>query len=135
MEPMILAAWGSGPGWTRAAFPRPLLFAQRIEKMGYGALWLPEAVGRDPFVTITHLAGATSRLYLATGIANIYARDAMAMAAIRNSLNELSGGRLVLRLGVSHENLVSGLRRHQYKTDHHHAGLPGGDATVLLRGA
>ena len=97
------------------SFSEAAEFAQRIEKMGYGALWLPEAVGRDPFVTITHLAGATSRLYLATGIANIYARDAMAMAAIRNSLNELSGGRLVLGLGVSHENLVSGLRHHQYK--------------------
>ncbi len=90
-------------------------FANSIEEMGYGALWVPEAVGRDPFVMIAHLVEATDKLYLATGIANIYARDAMAMNATRQSLNELSGGRLALGLGVSHADLVSGLRQHEYK--------------------
>jgi probable F420-dependent oxidoreductase len=90
-------------------------FARAIETMGYGALWVPEAVGRDPFVMLSHLAGATSSLYLATGIANIYARDAMAMNAARQSLAELSGGRLLLGLGVSHAELVSALRQHEYK--------------------
>ena len=90
-------------------------FAQAIESMGYGALWVPEAVGRDPFVMLSHLAGVTSSLFLATGIANIYARDAMAMNASRHSLNELSDGRLVMGLGVSHAEMVSGLRQHEYK--------------------
>lgn len=90
-------------------------FAQALETMGYGALWVPEAMGRDPFVLLSHLAAATSRLYLATGIANIYARDAMAMNASRQCVNELSGGRLILGLGVSHAELVSELRQHEYK--------------------
>lgn len=89
--------------------------AVAVEQMGYGALWMPEAVGRDPFVVIAHLAAVTDRLMLATGIANIYARDAMAMNAIRNSLDELSGGRLILGLGVSHAELVDGLRGHDYR--------------------
>lgn len=89
-------------------------FAVAVEQMGYGTLWMPEAVGRDPFVMISHLSAATSSLLLATGIANIYARDAMAMQAIRNSLNELNGGRLVLGLGASHAELVDSLRGHEY---------------------
>jgi probable F420-dependent oxidoreductase len=89
-------------------------FAAAVEEMGYGALWMPEAVGRDPFVVISHLAAATRSLYLATGIANIYARDAMAMRAIHQSVNELSDGRLILGLGVSHAELVTGLRQHDY---------------------
>jgi len=90
-------------------------FARRIEALGYSALWIPEAVGRDPFAFLGFLAARTERLRLATGIANIYARDPMAMRAIQKTLAELSGGRFVLGLGVSHEHLVSGLRKHEYK--------------------
>jgi probable F420-dependent oxidoreductase len=62
-----------------------------------------------------HLAGATERLVLATGIANIYARDAVAMRAARETLQELSGGRFVLGLGVSHGPMVEGVRGHAWK--------------------
>jgi len=48
-------------------------FAQRLETLGYSALWIPEAVGRDPFAFLGYLAARTERLLLATGIANIYA--------------------------------------------------------------
>jgi len=88
--------------------------AQRLERQGYGALWVPEAFGRDPFVLLTLLARETTKLKLATGIANIYARDAMAMNAARLSLQEISGGRLVLGLGVSHAEIVTPMRHHDY---------------------
>jgi probable F420-dependent oxidoreductase len=90
-------------------------FARRIEALEYSALWIPEAVGRDPFAFLGYLAARTEHLLLATGIANIYARDPMAMHAIQKTLAELSGGRFLLGLGVSHEHLVSGLRQHQYR--------------------
>lgn len=95
-------------------YPEAIQFAQLCEELGYGTLWVPEAVGRDPFVLLTALATETRSLRLATGIANIYARDPMAMNAARRSLDELSGGRLVLGLGVSHQEMVSGLRHHDY---------------------
>ena len=107
-----LGIWSS---MDSGSFAEAASFAAAIEGMGYGALWMPEAVGRDPFVMLTHLAGATSTLFLATGIANIYARDAMAMNAARQSLNDLSEGRLILGLGVSHAELVTGLRQHEYR--------------------
>lgn len=90
-------------------------FATRLESWGYSALWVPEAVGRDPFSFLGYLAARTDRLVLATGIANIYARDAMATRAVRETLAEASDGRFVLGLGVSHAHLVSGVRKHEYR--------------------
>ncbi len=89
-------------------------FAEKIDEWGYGALWIPEAVGRDPFALLTYLATKTERLVLATGIANIYARDAMALRALQQTLAELSGGRFLLGLGVSHKPMVADLRGHDY---------------------
>ena len=89
-------------------------FAHEVEEKGYSTLWLPEAFGRDPFVILTLLARETQNLKLATGIANIYARDPMAMNAARNSLDEICDGRLILGLGVSHSEIVSPVRQHEY---------------------
>ena len=81
-------------------------FAKRIESMGYSALWLPEAGGRDPFALAARLLDHTSQLVVATGIANIYARDAAAMKAAQYTLAEQSGDRFLLGIGVSHRLLV-----------------------------
>lgn len=89
-------------------------YAKRVEAWGYEAMWLPEAVGRDPFVTIAHLGAHTTRLHYATGIANIYARDPMAMNALRLTTGEVTGNRFVLGMGVSHGHLVAGVRGHEY---------------------
>jgi len=89
-------------------------FAQRVESWGYSALWIPEAVGRDPFALIGYLAARTERIILATGIANIYARDPMATKAIWKTVSELAPNRFILGLGVSHQHLVQGARGHDY---------------------
>jgi probable F420-dependent oxidoreductase len=90
-------------------------FAGQLEAWGYSALWVPEAVGRDPFAFLGYLAARTERLLLATGIANIYARDAMTTRAVQETLAEASDGRFVLGLGVSHAHLVTGVRKHEYR--------------------
>lgn len=77
-------------------------FALRLETLGYESLWVPELFGREPFATVSFLLARTTRLRLATGIANVYARDALIAAQARQTLAELSGGRFVLGLGVSH---------------------------------
>jgi len=101
--------------WLDALSPQEAVeTARKIEAWGYSALWAPEAVGADPFVLHTWLAAHTERLILATGIANIYARDAMTMRAGRDSLGAVSGGRFVLGLGVSHAPMVTGIRGHEY---------------------
>jgi probable F420-dependent oxidoreductase len=86
---------------------------QRIETLGYGAVWFPEAVGREPFAKASFVLSNTSRLIAATGIVNIYGRDPMVCAMGQQTLNEQSDGRFLLGLGVSHSLLVS-LRGHTY---------------------
>ena len=77
-------------------------FALRLEALGYESLWVPEFFGREPFSTVAFVLARTTRLKVATGIANVYARDALITAQARHGLAELSGGRFVLGLGVSH---------------------------------
>lgn len=88
--------------------------ASSLEELGFSTLWIPETAGRDPFVTATLLLAATTRLRVATGIANIYARDAMTMSNTQRALEEAFPGRFLLGLGVSHELVVNMLRKHDY---------------------
>ena len=94
--------------------PQSAQFAQKVEKLGYRTLWIPEAVGREPFPHAAYLLDKTSRLNIATGIANIYGRDPITMSAASKTVSELSGGRFLLGIGVSHKPLVSNLRGHSY---------------------
>jgi probable F420-dependent oxidoreductase len=104
--------------WCGAFDAHPTADAQRacaeVESLGYSTMWLPETVGRDPFVAAATLLGATGTLRLATGIANIYARDPMTMVACQRTLAEAFPGRFLLGLGVSHHHLVERLRKHEY---------------------
>src|ERR1700722_15154311 len=100
------------------AMPAPdsVAFAKQVEKNGYKVLWIPEAVGREPFAHAAYLLSHTDRLSIATGIANIWARDAVTMAAAAKTVAELSGNRFLLGIGVSHKPFVSNLRGHSYDT-------------------
>jgi len=89
-------------------------FARKAEKLGYGAMWIPEAVGREPFAHAAYLAAHTERIVFATGIANIWARDPITMSAASKTVADVSGGRFLLGIGVSHKPLVSNLRGHSY---------------------
>jgi probable F420-dependent oxidoreductase len=90
-------------------------FAVQVQDWGCGALWVPEATGRNSLVHSAWLLSQTSRLVVATGIANVFGRDAQAMVGARHALNEQSDGRFLLGLGVSHAPLVEGLRGHNYR--------------------
>jgi probable F420-dependent oxidoreductase len=89
--------------------------AAELETLGYGAIWFGEAVGREALTQAGLLLSATRRITIATGIANIYARDPVTMAAGHKTLSEAYPGRFVLGLGVSHVPLVEQLRGHQYQ--------------------
>src|SRR6185295_5735450 len=87
--------------------------AAEIEELGYGALWIPEALGREAFTHSALLLGGTRRIPIATGIANIWGRDPMAMAAAQKTLAEAFPDRFLLGMGVSHAPMV-GMRGHDY---------------------
>ncbi|HMD67047.1 MAG TPA: TIGR03620 family F420-dependent LLM class oxidoreductase [Stellaceae bacterium] len=111
MELGKLGVWVGMDGMSAASAAD---FVRRVEERGYGVLWIPEGRGRNALVHASWLLSHTKRLIVATGIANIYARDAMATASGQRALAEQSGGRFLLGLGVSHRPMVEGLRGHSY---------------------
>ena len=104
--------------WTHVLDAMPMAAAQEhvaeLGEIGYGAVWIPEAVGRDPMVAASLLLAGSSDIVLATGIASIWARDAMSMSAAHKSITEAFPGRFLLGLGVSHQPAVDYLRGHAY---------------------
>jgi probable F420-dependent oxidoreductase len=90
-------------------------YARRAEALGYGSLWVPETVGREPFTLLALLAAETSRMALGTSIVNIWGRDAQATRMSAKTLAEATSGRFVLGLGVSHPHLAAKLRGHTFE--------------------
>ncbi|HEX5450782.1 MAG TPA: TIGR03620 family F420-dependent LLM class oxidoreductase, partial [Candidatus Limnocylindrales bacterium] len=77
--------------------------ARELEGLGFPAIWIPESLGsKDLMAHAAILLQATERVPIASGIANIYARDPMAMANGAKALGEAFPGRFVLGIGVSH---------------------------------
>jgi probable F420-dependent oxidoreductase len=89
--------------------------AAELEELGYSAIWFGEAFGREALSNAGLLLAGTKKIVIATGIANIYARDPVAMAAGQKTLSEAYPGRFVLGMGVSHVPLVEQLRGHRYE--------------------
>lgn len=106
-----LGVWSSTEGYAAAAAGD---FARRLQEWGYTTLWLPEAVGRDPFVHIAHLSHSADSLLFATGIANLHHRLPGVMMQAANTLGEQTGGRFLLGIGVSHAPMVEGIRKVTY---------------------
>lgn len=88
--------------------------AAEIEALGFGALWLPEAMGREALTHAALMLSATHRMVVATGIANIYARDPMAMNGGWRTLSEAFPDRFLLGIGVSHQPAVEFIHGAQY---------------------
>jgi probable F420-dependent oxidoreductase len=86
----------------------------RLEQLGYGAVWVGEGpTNREALSHAALLLEASERLMVATGIANIWARDAAAAINGANTLNEAYDERFLLGLGVSHAPIVNS-RGHNY---------------------
>src|SRR5215467_8777117 len=110
---------GSTGIWTNRLDVLPATRAQEIaaelETLGFGALWFGEAFGREALTQAGLLLAGTRRIVVATGIANIYGRDPVTMAAGQKTLAEAYPNRFLLGLGVSHIPLVEKLRGHRYE--------------------
>jgi probable F420-dependent oxidoreductase len=81
-------------------------FVQEMERLGYGSLWYGESFGREAFSQGAIYLAATERLVVGCGIANIWARDAAAMANGGRTLAEAFDNRYILGIGVSHAPAV-----------------------------
>ncbi len=104
--------------WTAQLDLQPMAVAQatvaEIESLGFGAIWVPEAVCREPFANVALLLSGGTRIAVGTGIASIHARTAMTMQAGWKTISEAFPGRFVLGLGVSHQPMVEGVHGTAY---------------------
>lgn len=104
--------------WTADFDLQPMSKAQeaiaQVEEMGYGAVWVPEAVIREPFASTALLLSATKKLVLGTGIASLHARTAQTMQAGWKTLTEAFPDRFLLGIGVSHAPMVQGVHKGNY---------------------
>lgn len=104
--------------WTIQLDFQPMSLAleavAELEELGYGAVWVPETAGREPFASCATLLSATSQIVVATGIASTFARTAMTMASGWKTLSEAFPGRFLLGIGVSHQMSVEFLHRASY---------------------
>jgi probable F420-dependent oxidoreductase len=89
-------------------------FVREMERLDYGTLWYGEGFAQEAFARGAIYLAATDRLVIASGIANIWARDAAAMANGGRTLSEAWPGRFILGIGVSHAPLVR-TRGHDYE--------------------
>jgi probable F420-dependent oxidoreductase len=87
-----------------------------IEELGYGAIWIPESLpSKEIFSHAALLLRGGRDIVIATGIANIWARDPVAMANGSRAIAEAYPGRFILGLGVSHEPVVRRRGRGTYE--------------------
>jgi F420-dependent oxidoreductase-like protein len=79
---------------------------ERAEELGYESVFVTHIAGRDSITLLAGYAGRTSRIRLGTGVIPIYARTPANMAQSFATLDDLSGGRAIAGLGVSHKPVV-----------------------------
>ncbi|MFF3977116.1 LLM class F420-dependent oxidoreductase [Streptomyces sp. NPDC001828] len=99
---LALGYWGRGPN------PAHLELARAAEEFGYHSVWTAEAWGSDAFTPLTWIAAHTSRIRLGTAVAQMAARTPTATAMHALTLDHLSGGRMMLGLGLSGPQVVEG---------------------------
>jgi probable F420-dependent oxidoreductase len=99
--------------WTAQLDLQPAAAARQaaaeLDELGFGALWIPEAVGREPISHAAVLLDATERLVVATGVAVIFSRVPSVAVAAQRLLADDSGGRFLLGLGISHAAMIEGM--------------------------
>ena len=78
-----------------------------IEQAGFGAFWKGESNSTDPLILLSGIAARTRTLKLGTAIYHIYGRSAVTLGVQSATLQDLSGGRLLLGLGVANKTIAS----------------------------
>jgi F420-dependent oxidoreductase-like protein len=99
---VTMGYWGAGPP---AGFVE---LVQEAERLGYDSAWTAEAYGSDVFTPLAWVGAHTSKIKLGTGIAQLSARTPAMVAMTVATLDHLTGGRMILGLGVSGPQVVEG---------------------------
>ncbi|WP_435280381.1 LLM class F420-dependent oxidoreductase [Streptomyces koelreuteriae] len=99
---LALGYWGRGPS------PDHIPLAREAERLGYDSVWTAESWGSDAFTPLAWIAAHTSTIKLGTAVAQMAARPPTTTAMQALTLDHLSGGRMMLGLGLSGPQVVEG---------------------------
>ena len=94
--------------WGPLAPGNHVELAQEAERLGFDSVWTAEAYGNDCFTPLAWIGAHTSKVRLGTSVAQLSARTPTACAMATLSLDHLTGGRMILGLGVSGPQVVEG---------------------------
>jgi F420-dependent oxidoreductase-like protein len=102
--------------WGAGVSPEDqVALTQEAEKLGYHSVWVAEAYGSDAVTILTWLASKTDKIGLGSGILQMFARTPAMTAMTAATLDALSGGRLLLGLGLSGPQVVEGWYGQRYE--------------------
>ena len=99
---------GLNLGYSGSSLGIDVALVQEADRLGYHSVWSAEAYGSDAVTTITWVAAQTTRIRVGTAIMQIAARTPTLTATTAQTLDQLSGGRFLLGLGVSGPQVVEG---------------------------
>ncbi|MDH3200513.1 MAG: LLM class flavin-dependent oxidoreductase [Myxococcales bacterium] len=98
----LLAFWKN---YDRQLYLKAAILA---DELGYDSFWIPEAWGHEIFSLLTEMAVHTKQIKLGTGIVNVFSRSPGLIAMNAATVDEISGGRLILGIGTSGKRVIEG---------------------------
>ena len=105
---------GLNLGLFGAAVADNFMLIEHAEKLGYDSVWTAEAYGSDAATPLAYIAARTQRIKLGTGVMQMAARTPAMTAMTAATLDQMSGGRVLLGLGVSGPQVVEGWHGRPY---------------------
>lgn len=99
---------GINIGYSGREMRLPLDLVLEVERLGYDSVWAAEAYGSDAVTPLAYLAAKTQRIKLGTGILQVAARTPAMCAMTMSTLDALSGGRVLVGLGLSGPQVIEG---------------------------
>jgi F420-dependent oxidoreductase-like protein len=105
---------GLNAGYSGSTIDLPLALIQEADRLGYYAVWTAEAYGSDAVTPLAWIGAQTERIHLGTAIMQMPARTPAMAAMTAITLDQLSGGRMLLGLGASGPQVVEGWHGQPY---------------------
>lgn len=105
---------GLNVGYSGATIDLPLEMIRTADRLGYYAAWTAEAYGSDAVAPLAWIGALTQRIHLGTAIMQMPARTPAMTAMTAMTLDQLSGGRMLLGLGLSGPQVVEGWHGQPY---------------------
>ena len=111
----MTARTGLLPFWKNYDRKLYLKAAILADDLGYDSFWIPEAWGYEVFSLLTEIAVHTKQIKLGTGIVNCFSRSPGLLAMNAATVDEISGGRLLLGLGTSGKRVIEGFHARAFE--------------------